>query len=137
MTKRQKDKKTKNKKRVLYCDVRAVSHSCDVYHNISNGNTPPSKRKKEKKEGGKFVFIIISATAVPLLPPPMQCTPLPSGSFLEQTLGTPPPSQKVTKLPCARKVALTQNNRCRPQRLAIKVQYEFCHILRGRGGWGP
>ena len=30
-TKRQKDKKTKNKKRVYYCDVRAVSHSCDVY----------------------------------------------------------------------------------------------------------
>ena len=29
--KRQKGKKTKNKKRILYCDVRAVSHSCDVF----------------------------------------------------------------------------------------------------------
>ena len=34
--KRQKDKKTKRqktktKKRVQYCDVRAVSHSCDVF----------------------------------------------------------------------------------------------------------
>ena len=26
-----KGKKTKNKKRVLYCDVRAVSHSCNVF----------------------------------------------------------------------------------------------------------
>ena len=37
-TKSQKEKKkkdqrqkTKTKKRVLYCDVRAVSHSCDVF----------------------------------------------------------------------------------------------------------
>ena len=29
-TKRQQYKKTKPKKRVYYCDVRAVSHSCDV-----------------------------------------------------------------------------------------------------------
>ena len=28
---RQKDKKTKTKKRIWYCDVRAVSHSCDVF----------------------------------------------------------------------------------------------------------
>ena len=34
ITKRQKDQrqKTKTKKRVLYCDVRAVSHSCDVFY---------------------------------------------------------------------------------------------------------
>ena len=32
--KRPKDKKTKNKKRVLYCDVRAVSHYCDVFLQI-------------------------------------------------------------------------------------------------------
>ena len=44
-SKRQKDKKrekkkdkedqrqkTKTKKRVLYCDIRAVSHSCDVFY---------------------------------------------------------------------------------------------------------
>ena len=44
--------------------------------------------------------------------------------FPREDFGAPPPSpppQKVTKLPCARKGALTQNNRCRPQRLAIKV----------------
>ena len=29
-TKRQKDKKTMTNKRVQYCDVRAVWHSCDV-----------------------------------------------------------------------------------------------------------
>ena len=37
MTKKQKDKKIKlqkdkkTKKKVLYCDVKAVSHSCDVF----------------------------------------------------------------------------------------------------------
>ena len=52
--------------------------------------------------------------------------------------GTPP--QNPTKLPCGRKSALTQNNRCCSQRLAIKVQYyslkEFCQILMGGGGGG-
>ena len=33
-TERQRDKNTKSKKRVLYCDVRAVSHSCDVFFNF-------------------------------------------------------------------------------------------------------
>ena len=44
------------------------------------------------------------------------------GSFLEKTLGTPPPPQNPTKLPCARQGALTQNNQCSPERLALKVQ---------------
>ena len=68
----QKNEKTKTRKRVLYCDVRAVSHSCDVFmknvnlsgENLGVGGWEGSAVEEKVQKGAKTTTIMIMLMVV-------------------------------------------------------------------------